>query len=227
MINGRPPAGYVRGAEGLLVPNGCADDVRWAFGARAGGASYSVIARELEARGVQNGVGSSRWYPQSVSRLLANRVYLGEVRRGDRPVVAGAHEALVDRATFEAAQRPRLKARPNARGQYLLSGLARCAGCLHPLSGSGRQSRSYRCRGVRQVVSAPNSITAARLEAYVVEEFWRQRQETELHAVSASADLADLELAQLSAERTYRSWLQEHEVRERDHEAVGGSSASA
>ena len=49
-----------------------------------------------------------------------------------------------------------------------------------------------------------------------MEEFWRQRQETELHAVSASADLADLELAQLSAERTYRSWLQEHEVREQD-----------
>ena len=140
VTNGRPPTGYLRGADGLLVPNGFAGDVRWAFEARAGGVSFSAIARELEARGVGNGVGSSRWYPHSVTRLLANRVYLGEVRRGERPVVTGAHRPLVDRATFDAAQRPRLKARPNARGQYLLTGLARCAGCLHPLSGSGRQS---------------------------------------------------------------------------------------
>jgi hypothetical protein len=79
VTNGRLPTGYRRGADGLLVPNEYAGDVRWAFEARAGGLSYSAIARALEARGVCWQAGSM-------------------VRRGERPVVAGAHPAFVDRA---------------------------------------------------------------------------------------------------------------------------------
>jgi hypothetical protein len=40
----------------------------------------------------------------------------------------------------------------------------------------------------------------------------------ELRAIEATPDLAELELAHLSAERTYRSWFQEHALREQDHD---------
>jgi site-specific DNA recombinase len=157
--NGRLPTGYRKGSDGRLEPNEHAEDVAWAFEARAGGASLTAIAGEFERREVENGAGSRRWYPHAVARVLGNRAYLGEVRRGDRPVVTGAHPAVVDRATFEAAQRPRLKARPNARGTHLLTGLVRCAGCLHPMSitgaRTGARSASYRCRDLGYSLPEP------------------------------------------------------------------------
>jgi DNA invertase Pin-like site-specific DNA recombinase len=111
------PAGYdsitadndPRGPKGKLVPNRDADAIREAFRLRAGGASFSAVARFLDERNVQTRAGRPRhsqgWSRPGVTRLLANRTYLGELHAGGI-VNAHAHEPVsVRRRRTTAASR--------------------------------------------------------------------------------------------------------------------------
>jgi hypothetical protein len=76
--------------------------------------------------------------------LIKNPVYLGQARSG-KVVKDGAHEPLVTRAEFDAAQAVKkslLKQRDGSlASQAMLGGLARCAGCGHTLKITGNTEK--------------------------------------------------------------------------------------
>ena len=100
-------------------------------------------------RGPPEGGGGTLWNKTTVWRILRNEMYAGVMLQGRRrkasyksktllPVpeeewfrVEGTHEAIVDRALFEAVQRGlELRARSDGRGEvHPLSGLVKCLDC--------------------------------------------------------------------------------------------------
>jgi len=141
-----------------LVPDDEADEVRQAFRDRAAGGEIAPIARRL-------GMTTS-----GVRKLLANRVYLGELRVGQH-VNESAHEALVGPELWTAAQRsvPR-PTRAKGVAPALLAGIARCAGCGHKLTRGGRAALPvYGCpvRHSGGECPEPATVTAALLDAHV------------------------------------------------------------
>lgn len=147
-VTGRTPLGYRRREDRILEPDpATAPIVRDMFRRRAAGESWRVIAAAVSEQ-----LGHPI-QPQSIARMVrgtngkgGNRVYLGEARNGEY-VNPDAHEPIVDRATFEAAQLSHPRPPRGTRGAALLSGVIRCAGCgrlMVPTTRSG--ARAYRCR---------------------------------------------------------------------------------
>lgn len=162
---GKVPFGYRLGEGGLLVAEPDeAEAVRWAFGAFArGDEGIAGIADRFASGGLFAATlrRGYKWSPQAVRVMLSNRVYTGAVvwnrrrtviestdgmsRRstrhrdeGEWVVVEGAHEPLVDDATFETVQAAleqnrmrRRRARPY--GDYLFRGLVTCGRCGHSM----------------------------------------------------------------------------------------------
>ncbi len=164
------PLGYDRDPETRrLVPNDRADDVRWAFRARGSNTSIADIARRL-------GMTDT-----GVRKLLANRVYRGELRIGGRRTKDGAttpehinreaHPALVTEEQWTDAQ-VATSARPPRTNDApaLLAGLVRCAGCGHAMT-RGNQGGAfvYSCHGRSSagLCPAPAAIMMHRLDEYV------------------------------------------------------------
>ena len=163
---GPTPFGYER-QDGVLVP----DDEERLLVQRAyelaAGQGVAAATRYLE----RYASGARFWTTATVRRMLAKRTYLGEVRTG-AIVNSNAHEPLVNRATWRAAQHKPGAYTPPC--EYPLSGVARCASCgqamvAGPKSSTGR--RMYRCVGAQTLAKArclrPASIVADRLEEYV------------------------------------------------------------
>ncbi|HRC62484.1 MAG TPA: recombinase family protein [Dehalococcoidia bacterium] len=104
------------------------------------GEGVRVIARRLNEAGIPTRRGGT-WSMVSVRGVLKNPVYTGTYRRLG-VVVATEHDALVTRGRFYAAQQRLAQRRtsggPQARSQYLLSGLARCGYCGNSLIGVRR-----------------------------------------------------------------------------------------
>lgn len=152
------PRGYVKGDDRRLQPGPDAPLIRRAFEIRARGGSWAEVADVL-------GVGIS-----GAGKMIRNRVYLGEVRLSigsDVVVNPDAHEAIVPRALWEAAQveMPR-PPRSESQGPSLLSGLIRCGHCSRRMSpGDG----VYRCfpRSVAGVCPSPPTIKASMVEDHV------------------------------------------------------------
>jgi hypothetical protein len=101
--------------------------------------------------------------------MLENRVYLGEIHYGEWANTE-AHEPLIDRALFEAAQIYHPPP-PRTKGQgepALLAGLVRCAACGYRMSVDSH-SGIYKCRPHKAtgICSAPAIVSKKRLEEYV------------------------------------------------------------
>lgn len=107
------------------------------------------------------------WNKVTVGRILTNEMYTGVMIQGKRRKVSykstviidtpesewyrveGAHEAIIDRATFEAVQRGlKLHTRTDGTGEaHLLSGLVKCADCGSTMSKCSNGKRAYlRCK---------------------------------------------------------------------------------
>ena len=107
------------------------------------------------------------WNKVTVGRILTNEMYTGVMIQGRRRKVSykskviidtpesewyrveGTHEAIIDRATFEAVQRGlKLRTRTDGTGEaHLLSGLVKCADCGSTMSKCSNGNRSYlRCK---------------------------------------------------------------------------------
>jgi site-specific DNA recombinase len=103
-ISARPPTGYKRDKEGrLLRDEPAASFVAAIFRKRAAGASWAELARFLEEHKVYPPSGNKHWSKVGVAGLIKNPVYLGQARSG-KVVKEQAHEPLVTRAEFDAAQ---------------------------------------------------------------------------------------------------------------------------
>jgi DNA invertase Pin-like site-specific DNA recombinase len=149
-----------------------AELVRRIFEWSIGGVSQQRIAQRLNAEQVRP-VRGGRWAHSSVNYMLCNLLYVGMVRVGDE-FVAGAHDPILDQATWDAAaarrtvkvhspqRKDRRGAPPGSNngggrkpvGSHLFTrGLLRCGHCGAPLSGrrepraDGSYSEVYRCLG--------------------------------------------------------------------------------
>lgn len=152
------PLGYRRDERTRhLVPDERADDVRYAFRARAARKPLVTLAGEI-------GMTAS-----GVRFLLRNRVYLGELRVGQH-VNPTAHEPIVTLDEFLAAQdvdstRP-ARARPEPA---LLAGLVRCCGCGHVMSRAKTKVEVYVCHGHSSAGRCTDraAVTLRRLDEHV------------------------------------------------------------
>jgi DNA invertase Pin-like site-specific DNA recombinase len=161
------PAGYVcdrrkDGGDGRLRPGDreVIAMVLRAFEARADGASWAEVGRV---------VGRS---PSGAARLIENRAYLGEIRyeAGNGEVWSNpeAHDALVPRDLWEAAQIEHPRQGRNGSAPSLLRHIVRCAGCSCRMTIEGHGS--YRCRPRSRAAGecpAPAQISQRGLDAYV------------------------------------------------------------
>ena len=237
------PPGYVRGAktndpqtDRRLYPDAIhADTVREAFKMASEGVSHARIAdflneRELPIVSIKEGEKPTHWQTSRISRLLADRVYLGEARSGKKIVNAKAHEPLVDEETWLLAQRASANGgelrRPNRDRKTgekgvpsILSGIVRCAGCsfaMKPQSESKTSAALYRCQttSVSGRCPSPSTIKKGRIEDYVIKQFL-ERAET--YFVGSLADEDDEQRALVAkaaaAERSYRAALTNVELR--------------
>jgi DNA invertase Pin-like site-specific DNA recombinase len=190
-IASRTPTGYRKREDGRLEPDPSAVPViRELFRRRARGEGWTALARFLDESDVRGPYENSLWTAGAVSKIIRNRVYLGEARSGkhNNP---DAHEPLVTRAEFEAAQGDRTVTTPRNGDGLLLAGLVRCAGCRYVVKPDTMKDRDgsrlglYRCRGRHAAgkCPAPATIMARLLDPFV--EAWF------LAAVGADGPLAE------------------------------------
>lgn len=231
------PPGYVRGpktkdavTDRRLYPDlAHADTIREAYRMAAAGETNTAIADYF----TRAGLAGSHWASYRISRLLANRVYLGEARSGRGVVNLDAHEPLIDEATFLLAQRDRTEALPTRSVDVsLLSGIVRCAGCSFAMKpqAAGKTSRAiYRCPTVSThgLCPSPAVITKDRIEEYVIDQFV-QEYPIRLTATTTDDDgPAQLQQAAAMAELAYRQQLDSTELRDMigaaDHDRLIGT----
>jgi DNA invertase Pin-like site-specific DNA recombinase len=150
-ISSQTPTGYLRLEDGRLTPNpAMAPHIAAGYRMRRAGANWRQVGDHFTAHGVVGPYGNSTWTSDAVRLLIQNRVYLGEARSGQH-VNPAAHQAIVDRSTWEAAQTLRHDLQSRSARPALLSGLLRCAGCRYLMSpnfrrdSKGNQIRRYEC----------------------------------------------------------------------------------
>ena len=211
-IASRTPTGYVRRDDKRLEPDPVAAPViRDLFIRRARGDGWTALARRLDESGVRGPYGNGAWTASAVSKIVRNRVYLGEARSG-RHTNPSAHAPLVSRAEFDAAQGDGFVSSARTGDGLMLAGVARCAGCrylLKPDSMRGRNGERlglYRCRGrhASGCCEASASVLAHVLDPHVEKLF--------LEAVGPGGPLAE----SLEASKAVDDALVQLEEAERD-----------
>jgi site-specific DNA recombinase len=179
-VASRTPTGYRKRKDKRLEPDLAAvGTIRELFQRRARGEGWTALAHFLDDSGVRGPYSNASWTPSAVAKMITNRAYLGEARSGEH-VNADAHEPLVTRAEFEAAQgNGRAVASPRNGDGLLLAGLVRCAGCRYLMKPDHMRDRDgsrlgiYRCRGRHAAgkCPAPASVMARLLDPYMEEMF--------------------------------------------------------
>ncbi|HYI36259.1 MAG TPA: recombinase family protein [Thermoleophilaceae bacterium] len=170
------PLGYRRTKSGRLAEDPrTARLVREVFARRGRGERPGELAAFLSAR-VPTPTGKPTWSHSTVRSLVRRRAYLGEVRHGHH-VNCAAHPALVDAATWQAAQFERLGGPgPRRIEPALLHGFLRCAGCSRVLMTSCDEHHRlvYLCPDKRTGGRCPRpvSIYASKVEPYVEACMW-------------------------------------------------------
>lgn len=116
--------GYTKGADGVLhvVPEE-AEIVRKIFDLYLQGNGVRKIKRYLEEHGIKTATGKSEWSTSTIDRMLSNEKYMGQIlmqktytpdfligkqvrNQGnlDMYFIEDAHEAIIDKETFEKVQ---------------------------------------------------------------------------------------------------------------------------
>jgi site-specific DNA recombinase len=189
--------------------------VREAFERRAAGEGPAALCRFLDSKKVRTSQGG-RWTKPAVYTLLSSRAYLGELSYGlDRRYVnPTAHEPIVDLALWQAAQHPngrRLAPARSVASEFLLTGVARCAGCGYCLQAttSSHGHRIYRCTRTHAggTCSSPVRVRAEGVEEAVAAAFWQLTDDLEAEGqTDDSGELAQLEKDLARAERALTEW---------------------
>lgn len=126
-MGGVPPYGYRVENRKLVVVPEQADQIRWMFERFIQIGSCTMLAREVDRKGLRTPRGN-RFDKKWLYRVLKNRAYIGEaVHKGES--YPGEHAAIIDRETWDRVQAimqqsPRTRA-ANTRAQTpaLLKGL--------------------------------------------------------------------------------------------------------
>jgi hypothetical protein len=129
-------------------------------------------------------------------RLLANRVYKGEVVSG---AMVGLIDPIVDEILWDFAQHPLNEdAKRKPKAVYPLSGIATCAGCREGLVGHTSNGQAYRCT----TQGCPMHVKAEPLEELVLGAI-RERPPAGLSA----ADVLRYSVAILAARKELESYV--------------------
>lgn len=149
------PRGYIKGDDRHLQPGPLAHLPLRGFEMRADEASWGQIAKEL-------GIGLT-----SAMKMVRNRVYLGEIHYGEW-VNLEAHEAIVPRDLFEAAQIYHPPPPRSERPRALLAGLVRCSACGYRMS-VDTNAGIFKCRPHKATGTcpAPAIVSLRKLERIV------------------------------------------------------------
>lgn len=153
-IGTRPPFGYNKNSEGILVPNKDAEIVRmifnwYVYGENGERMGSTKIARRLNEMGVKSYLLGKTWEPSVVLTILQNEVYIGRIQwrksfrdksrkkgytrpREEWIDVEGKHEPIIDKELFYAAQeimRKRTIVPTKKKPRNPLAGLIVCGKC--------------------------------------------------------------------------------------------------
>lgn len=105
LYNGHKLFGYDvdRSTKKYIPDPNTAPFVQWAFREYASGKPLKTIAEEMNAQGLRT-PRNAKFSVNMLNKMLKNRAYIGEYHHGDI-VVEGGMPVLVDKATFDHAQR--------------------------------------------------------------------------------------------------------------------------
>ena len=158
MVNHNRFLGYTKDEDGhLIIDVAQAVIVRRIYDDFLSGMSPRQIKERLEAEGILNGAGNTKWQVSNIHQILTNEKYIGDAllqktwtyntlekkrrkNKTDAPkyYVAGDHEAIVSKETFATVQQElvrRADMLANGRkkrvysGKYPFSGLLICGNC--------------------------------------------------------------------------------------------------
>ena len=185
LLTGSLPWGYVKGKEGVAVPDEArAPVLRRLFELYATGQhSNRTLAAWLNERGYRTTRGAL-FCADTVRDMLGNAAYCGYVsgHRDKTKAIRGRHQPLIDEALFDRVQDLRRQrsttqnpGRPSPR--YLLRGLARCERCDGRMQGTavGRKGAArYYCATRRKQHAcdqplAPADNIEAQIAAFIAD----------------------------------------------------------
>ena len=107
----------------------------------------------------------NRWHAKTISNILTNRMYTGDLVQNRRNkvnykvkkivknnsnnyiIVENTHEAIIDKETFEEVQKklPKNVGRNEKKENHLLDGLLYCGDCGHRISVQSRRKKDNKC----------------------------------------------------------------------------------
>ena len=165
---GKCPRGYILNSQ-HLYPSADAEKVMECFRMYAAGKPYSEIIKM-----------TGGWNLNTIRSILKNEVYLGVLKSGENRF-ENAHEAIIDRDTFDQCQRrisnSRMNAANRAKVDYMLSGMCVCGKCGKTMNGltGGRGGYSYYACHTRGCKAWPRE----KLEKRVVKELSEHMKPTD------------------------------------------------
>ena len=244
-IGSYAPYGYIKDPNdkhALLVDHEAAEVVKQIFSMCLSGMTVRAIVNHLNDHGVMcpsvykqsqglkykcpNGQTQPMWSTITISNMLKNPVYVGDMAQGrnrvksykihkieavpekDWIVVQNTHEPIIDREAFEKVKqllKRDTRTSPKQKQLYLFSGFLRCADCGRAMSriASKEFYVYYQCgtyKSLSKKACTMHSIKSTRLEAAVL---YAIRQQVHL-AVSYSAIVSKINLAPLKKSQSIR-----------------------
>lgn len=244
-IGSYAPYGYIKDPNdkhALLVDHEAAEVVKQIFSMCLSGMTVRAIVNHLNDHGVMcpsvykqsqglkykcpNGQTQPMWSTITISNMLKNPVYVGDMAQGrnrvksykihkieavpekDWIVVPNTHEPIIDREAFEKVKqllKRDTRTSPKQKQLYLFSGFLRCADCGRAMSriASKKLYVYYQCgtyKSLSKKACTMHSIKSTRLEAAVL---YAIRQQVHL-AVSYSAIVSKINLAPLKKSQSIR-----------------------
>ncbi len=180
-MGGHVPLGYEVRERKLVIVPGEAETVRFIYQRFLDGGSATLMVKELAERGAvgKNGKPMDKGY---LYRILANRLYLGEIVLGTE-VYPGEHQAIIDRKTWEGvreilAAKTHHRTSNRVQSPTLLKGIVRCRHCDRAMSPTftrkaGRQYRYYTCQNACKNghdACPQRTVAAGEIEAVVIQQ---------------------------------------------------------
>ena len=162
------PFGYER--DGVTIRETEAEAIREAADRVLAGEPWHRIVRDWNAAGLRPPQGARQWSPTNWRRMMVAPTLAGLAHYKGEVVGQGQWEPILDRQTWErlvATLSP--KRRAGRPATHLLTGIARCGRCGHPLWFASRSGRpTYRCyKGEGRNGCGGTTIAAEATEALV------------------------------------------------------------
>lgn len=194
---------------------------------RAAGEPWAAIRDALQDRGIRTRTGQP-WIAGTLATLIRSQTYLGIAsggHGGDEPV-KGAHPALIDEATWHAAQSRRSIRADQRTSRTLTRGLVRCASCRYAMQIQHMPNGDFAYRCSRQYDANdcpdPSGIVAASnghldLDRFVIKEMWKRGEADTIKFEAIDRSLEELRRNEKNAEDELRK-----DARDPDLERVLG-----